>query len=59
MRVFRNFDEASACFQKIIAGEKVSLLFRNKITVPVNLSDQLKALAKLKYSIDEISGLIY
>lgn len=45
--------------QKIIAGTKVSLLFHKKITGPVNISDQLKAKAKLKSSIDEISELIY
>jgi len=45
--------------QKRDAGEKVSLLFRKKITGPVDLSDLSKALAKLNSSLEEISDLIY
>jgi riboflavin kinase/FMN adenylyltransferase len=44
---------------KVIDGEKVSLLFRKKITGPVNLSDREKTAARLRSSLDEISELIY
>lgn len=45
--------------QKRGTGEKVTLLFRKKITGPVDMSGSSKAIAKLNSSLEEISDLIY
>jgi riboflavin kinase/FMN adenylyltransferase len=44
---------------KVIEGQKVSLLFQKKITGALNLSDRERTAARLRNSIGEISELIY
>jgi riboflavin kinase/FMN adenylyltransferase len=45
--------------QKRGSGEKVTLLFRKKITGPVDMSESSKAIARLNSSLEEITDLIY